>query len=291
MISIIICARKKEISPELKENIGATIGIPYEVVWIDNSENKHSIFTAYNEGVSRSRHELLVFMHDDVLYHTQDWGQKVIDHFRDEKVGAIGVAGTPYLSYTPGGWWSSGVGYLHLLQSDNRDSEPFLQNFFPASNTAEVVALDGVWFCIRKNIFITVRFDEDTFKGFHFYDVDTTLQVYCAGYKLLCIKDVLIHHLSMGMLDGKWVENALLFNNKWKSQLPISVRPYTLKEQCHIEYRVLNELMSKQAENGEKNTYIYWSGLKRLLGFKRGLLYIKTPVWGTRLFLKYLRSK
>src|ERR1700694_3286517 len=245
MISIIICARKQEIGPELQENIASTIGVPYEVVWIDNSENRHTIFTAYNEGVARSRHGLLVFMHDDILYHTQDWGKKVQDHFRDESTGAIGVAGTPYLAYAPGGWWSSGAGYLHLVQSENKNAPPFLQQYFPENSMKEeVVALDGVWFCIRKKIFSEVRFDEDRFKGFHFYDVDTTLQVYRAGYKLWCVRDVLIHHLSMGMLDGKWVHNALLFQDKWKAQLPVSAKPFSLAQQCHMEYRVLNELMS-----------------------------------------------
>lgn len=291
MISLIICARRKEIDPGLAANIAATIGVPYEVVWIDNSANRYSIFSAYNEGVARSRYDLLVFMHDDVLYHTQDWGHRVLDHFRDERVGAVGVAGTPYVAYTPGGWWSSGVGYLHLLQSQSRSSEPFLQNYFPeGSVTEEVVALDGVWFCIRKDLFGTIRFDENTFKGFHFYDVDTTLQVHFAGYRLLCVKDVLIHHLSMGQLDGKWIHDAVRFHNKWKERLPATVKSYGLKERCHIEYRVLNELMSKQTENGVKKRSVYWSGLRRLLHFPGGLRYIKTPVWGSRLLLQYIGS-
>lgn len=291
MISIIICARKPQIAPELDENIRSTIGVDHEVIWIDNSENRYSIFTAYNEGVSRSRYPFLVFMHDDVLYHTHNWGELLIRHFEDEGVGAIGVAGTPYMSYTPGGWWSTGVGYLHLLQSERKGDEPFLQNFFPSGiNTVEAVALDGVWFCIRKKLFETIRFDSEHFNSFHFYDVDTTLQVFRAGYKLLCVKDILIHHLSMGQLDSKWLDNAMIFHQKWKEQLPISVRAYSLGEQSHIEYRVLNELMSKQAENGERPSRIYGSGLGRLLRSPRSLRYFKTPVWGLKLLGKYLIS-
>jgi len=51
MISIIICSRTASISDELTQNINQTIGIPYELVIIDNSDNLYSIFSAYNEGV------------------------------------------------------------------------------------------------------------------------------------------------------------------------------------------------------------------------------------------------
>ena len=71
MISIIICSRTASISDELNQNIDQTIGIPYELVVIDNSENLYSIFSAYNEGVKRSKYEMLCFMHDDIIFKTK----------------------------------------------------------------------------------------------------------------------------------------------------------------------------------------------------------------------------
>jgi hypothetical protein len=293
MISIIICARKEDIAPELRENIEATIGVPYEVIVIDNSRNEHTIFTAYNKGVSLSRFPILLFMHDDIHYHTANWGTKLEAHFSDEKVGAVGIAGTPYLSYTPGGWWSSGVGHLYLLQTKPENGQTELENYFPEDSIAqEVVVLDGVWFCIRKKLFDSIRFDEDNFKGFHFYDVDTTLQVFKAGYRLLCIRDILIHHQSMGKLDSKWVENAFIFHNKWKEHLPVAITSYNLEQQCNMEYRVLNEMMSTQIGSGSQSrSQVYFNGLRKLLSFRKGYRYFKTPVWASRLLLKYLRSR
>lgn len=44
MISIIICSRYSSLSQELQSNIHATIGAcEYELVHIDNSENKYNI--------------------------------------------------------------------------------------------------------------------------------------------------------------------------------------------------------------------------------------------------------
>lgn len=51
MLSLIICSRTPRISEELERNIAETIGCEYELVVIDNSKNKYSIFSAYNQGV------------------------------------------------------------------------------------------------------------------------------------------------------------------------------------------------------------------------------------------------
>ena len=88
MISIIICSRTASISDELTQNIDQTIGLPYELVIIDNSENLYSIFSAYNEGVKRSKYEVLCFMHDDIIFKTNDWGINVMNRFKSSNLGA-----------------------------------------------------------------------------------------------------------------------------------------------------------------------------------------------------------
>lgn len=286
MISIIICARQADITPGLRKNIETTIGVDHEIIVIDNSQNQHTIFSAYNKGVQLSRFPLLLFMHDDIEYRTDNWGPKLIEHFKDEKIGAVGIAGTHYMAYTTGAWWSSGVGHLHLLQSTKEDPEPKMQNYLPKNLSAgdEVLVLDGVWFCIRRKLFDAIRFDENTFHGFHFYDVDTTLQVREQGYTLKCIRDILIHHLSMGVLNKTWVDNAFLFHQKWKHQLPLSLVNYSLAEQCEMEYRVINEFIYTQIDCGyQKKSRIYFSAVKALFSFKKNYRYIKTPVWASRL--------
>ncbi len=294
MISIIICARKSDIAETLRQNIESTIGLVHEIIVINNSENKYNIFSAYNEGVRLSKFPFLLFMHDDVLMHTDHWGDKLLQHFNDEKVGAVGIAGTPYLSYAPGGWWSNGMGHLYLLQSNKPGQAPEFQNIFPKNSSEEnVVVLDGVWFCIRKSLFDVIRFDDKTFNGFHFYDADISVQISRAGYRLLCINDILLHHLSMGVLDKKWVDNAYIFHKKWKSQLPLATVDYGLAWQCKIEQRSVKEFIDTQLQNVPELTKssVYSSALKHLLSFKKGFHYYKTPVWILRLLYKYLTSR
>lgn len=87
MISIIICSRKNYISSKLLQNINDTIGTLYELITIDNSSNKYSIFSAYNLGVKQAKYPFLCFMHDDILFNTESWGRKVINHFNNSKIG------------------------------------------------------------------------------------------------------------------------------------------------------------------------------------------------------------
>ena len=294
MISIIICTRRTDGNVELRTNIQATVGIEHEVIIIDNSKNTESIFSAYNKGVHLSKYPYLLFMHDDVSYKTTGWGSRLVAHFKDPKVGAVGVAGTHYMSYTAGGWWSSGIGHLYLLQSEKADAPPEQLNYLPPDMSAgnDVVVLDGVWFSIRKELFNQISFDQQTFNGFHFYDVDITLQVFQRGYKLLCIKDILIHHLSMGVLNKTWVENAYLFHQKWKHVLPISLVDYSVSDRSSMEYRVLNELLSTEKENKTaKPSALYYKAFKNLLSYKAGLRYFKTPVWAMQFYFKFLSSK
>ena len=91
MLSLIICSRTKDLPLILKENIESTIGTEYELVVIDNSKNQYSIFSAYNEGVRRSKGDLLCFMHDDIMYDAVGWGNNVVRHFDDPNTGLIGV--------------------------------------------------------------------------------------------------------------------------------------------------------------------------------------------------------
>ncbi|RZL34369.1 MAG: glycosyltransferase, partial [Pedobacter sp.] len=104
LISIIICSRTTTISDKQKNNIAATVGFEHEIIAIDNSKNELSIFEAYNIGILKSKGDIFCFMHDDIFFHTQDWGKNVYHHFSNDQVGAIGVAGSPYATKMPGSW-------------------------------------------------------------------------------------------------------------------------------------------------------------------------------------------
>ena len=240
MISLVICSRTSQLNESLRQNIDATIGVEYELVLIDNSTNELSIFKAYNKGIELSKYPFICFMHDDIEYQTNNWGKLAISRFEDNMVGAIGVSGSPYMSVLPGPWWASGLISKYILEVNKQ--EEYIVNIAyqtPKGNTLEVVALDGVWLFIRKAALKDIQFDENTFKGYHFYDLDISMQLKKSGFILLSVYDVLIKHYSMGNINYSWLKSSLLFSFKWRNRLPMSIIKTSLYQKILFEYKSL----------------------------------------------------
>lgn len=289
MISLIICSRTASLSPTLEDNIKETIGVDYELIVIDNLEKKYSIFEAYNIGVEKSKYPVLCFMHDDISYHTTNWGKVVLNHFADEKTGAIGIAGSPYAPAMPGSWWGGEITNTNLL---NGDGDLIQKRYLPASaQKNEVILLDGVWICIRKSLFNIIRFDDINYNGFHFYDVDTCMQISIAGYKIYCVFDVLIRHYTKGNnMNHNWIENAGIFAKKWQRALPLSCISLSYAQRCEAELKTLKEYVYSLIYDGQSKIAANKIGMLRLFGFYKGYFYRQTPIhllkYGIKCFWK-----
>lgn len=292
MISIVICSRSSSIGEELQENIALTIGVPYELVVIDNSCNKYTIFEAYNLGVQKSKFPYLCFMHDDILYHTKDWGSKVINYFADGTTGAIGIAGSPYATYLPGSWWGGELVNETLMRVDGIKLKPTTKSIgcaFPSSGKTAVAVLDGVWLCIRKSIFSDISFDEESYTGFHFYDVDISLQIIAQGHQNYSINDIFISHSSPSNVNRNWCENALIFNKKWADFLPLSCMELNPSRKNEAELKTLKEYLYILMDNNYSRKTLYKIAFGRLLQFGKSFLHYRTPLYAIK-FLYMIRK-
>lgn len=229
MISIVICSREEHISSELELSIKNTIGCEFELVIIDNSNNNHTIFSAYNEGILRSKGEVLCFCHDDILFRSMNWGRRVMSYFQEDcKLGVLGVAGAHFLPSVPMYWSSSPFISEHNLNNDNGKQEEFFHDYFFNDNkSVEVVAVDGMCFFMPTIAFEKMSFDESTYSGFHLYDMDICLQAIAQGYKVKVCRDILIEHAwsEKGSAKKKGYDvltkNLNRFCDKWSANLPI----------------------------------------------------------------------
>ena len=226
MISIIICSQHPIIQESLKLNIRDTIGVDYEIIHIDNSQHKFSIFEAYNKGVEKARGEFLCFMHEDVVYHSNNWGFVVEQHLALPFVGAIGVAGGCVIPNIMD-WRFLEYQSVYLIQGAYTDEEkPLYYISSPAMSIKKtslnvVASLDGVWICIRRELFRQIRFDETTFHEFHMYDTDICMQINKLGLGIFVTYDILLEHKSMGSFSDRYLANLKIFHNKWKKDLPM----------------------------------------------------------------------
>lgn len=241
MISIIICSINKTLAEQVQKNIAETIGTVWETIVIDNTQYPKGITQVYNIGASKAQHDILCFVHEDVIFSTQNWGKKLIEYFNtDSELGLIGIAGSKYKSNKPSGW------YNNLKQADccniwHLDAQGKKQHLFlnpdTQSSYQEVVSLDGVFLCTRKKVWNETKFDEELLKGFHLYDIDFSVRV-SKRHKNIVIYDINIVHLTEGGSFGNhWLEDTLRWHKKYRPQLPIFTN--NLKPNIHFYNKVV----------------------------------------------------
>lgn len=266
MISIIICNQSSKISPELEKNISETIGVEYEIICIDNSINQYNIFQAYNLGILKTRYPIICFMHNDIRYHTMNWGNKLVSYFASPNVGMVGVAGATYVSKFPGIWWgiNNKGNKTDSTRQYNIDTDRFnvssqhltLNNPYKEV-VSEVVVLDGLFFCIPKRLFERISFDE-SYGGFHFYDIDISMQIKQLGYRNLCVYDILIEHISRANLSKEWILASRKFFTKWRRSLPVATYGYDRIVRKKMEENNLQTMLNILSAN-QISVFNYYS--------------------------------
>ncbi len=277
MISIITCSVDPVRLEKFSQNVAQTIGVPYEIIPIDNSSNTYGICSAYNLGGSQAKYPYLCFVHEDVSFETEGWGHRVIAHLQDPSVGLIGVAGGDARAMVPSSW-SVPIGskHIHLYQhyKYTKGQSSLIRETDGADylTRKRVVALDGVWLCTRQDVFQRFQFDNKTFTGFHGYDIDFSLQVNTA-YAVYVVFDILLHHFSEGKPDRTWVKSAMLLSRKWRSELPVSVNLESREVYALHHWRSMRAFLERLKELGypvpQRMYYLLYYSFNRFFSLRR----------------------
>lgn len=282
MLSLIIASVHPHLLQRVKQNAEETIGLPYEFIVFNNSSGEKGICEIYNQGIAMAKGSILCFMHEDIAFVTKDWGKTVQGLFeQNAKLGIVGIAGGTYKPLMPSGWYSQGSPQTersNLIQSFKfEERETHHANINPTGESlAKVVAVDGVWMCVKKEVTRCFLFDSATFKNFHCYDIDFCLSAGKA-YDIAVTYDVLIHHFSEGNFNRQWMDQTMLLYKKWEGELPKSVHGFTKKQITKIE----------------KQNFRFWLKQIHALGYSKDLAYwlLHRPkfyqVLGLKYFLKF----
>lgn len=279
MVSIVICSRKKELDPDFVYNISNTIGCDYELVIIDNSNNKHTIFEAYNLGIKRSLGEFIAFIHDDIYFQSTNWGEIIKTIFyKDESIGLLGVAGVKIKTKMPSGHWNCPLKYkeISIIQHISKNDVQKWNYGFHNGSESQVVAIDGVFMVIKNND--TLSFNE-ALKGFHNYDLNISFQCHKIGVKIVVTNQILIEHYSNGNINNSWYKSTYKIHEIYKDILPLKTIDVAVEDFDDLEFK-----------NGLSflNPFIYVGSFKEIIKLWGQLFLIKPKALLKIKFLKTL---
>ena len=181
MITIGYCTKK--IDPEFKEYIEQSCGVhKMEVIPFENP-GTHSLSEAYNIILEKASNDIVVLCHDDLYFEKKNWGNKVLKHFkRNPEYGILGVAGTKFFPKSAR-WWEiteEMLGIVNHQQDEKKWTNQYSES--KGSKLDDTVIVDGLFIALDKTK-IKHKFDE-SFDGFHFYDLGFSFKNFISGVKI-----------------------------------------------------------------------------------------------------------
>jgi glycosyltransferase involved in cell wall biosynthesis len=227
-ISIVFSTRK--IDQSFVEHLKKTCLHKWVEVLPYENNGEYSLSEIYNMGLKEAKSDIIVFCHDDIIFNTKNWGEKVIKAFnRNQGYGILGLAGTTHM--VDGMWWRirkamhGSVKHTDGIKTwENKYSESY------GNQLKEVVAVDGVFMAVHRSR-IVLGFDQ-RFEGFHFYDIPFCVENYLEGVDVGVMSNIEIVHKSVGATNEKWDLNKKLFDEIYSEYLPICID----KENEHIVF-------------------------------------------------------
>ena len=260
-MSLSVIFSTKKINPEFVNLIVKSSGVHnIEIIPYENP-GKYSLTELYNKGLKESKNNIVVFCHDDIKFDTNNWGRKILNHFkRDTSFGIIGVAGSRYMP-SSGKWWED-FNKMHGAVYHEHEGKRWLSRYSNdiGNHLDEVLLVDGLFFSVNKEN-LSNTFNEDV-KGFHFYDVDFSFSNHLSGTKVGVCTDIKITHLSIGMTNDEWEKNRVVFAEKYSELLPKKInRTLRKKEKLNILIGCLN---FNDYTGSELHVYELAKGLRKL---------------------------
>lgn len=223
MVSIIICSIRKELRDQLKRNIIETIGLEnYEIIVVENETNSYSIAAAYNMAAKSSLYSYLCFIHEDIIFHVNNWGQILLKYLQNHEISLVGILGCTIKTKAPSGVFTN-IKQLNRINQYQRYPNGRLIHYYenPRHETySEVSVLDGIFLACSKNNWQKTLFDENELRGFHGYDLDFSLAQQENG-KVVVVYDISVEHISFGGNTTGWIDAQLYVSKKWKAALPL----------------------------------------------------------------------
>ena len=221
-ITIVVSSKKmKDEKKDLIDNIANTCGCRADILFITNPDGV-GLSKIYNTVLKDDgTNEIILFIHDDIEFLKDGWGNEIISLFEKYKqYGIIGVAGSAEFDEN-GAWWNYKRRYGQVMHK--HDGKSWLTQFSPLlkEDLKEVCVIDGLFIAVNKKR-ISKMFDEKF--NFHFYDIAFCLANYFdKKTKIGVTTNIRISHNSIGELNEEWYKNRDIIVDMYQDKFPVSV--------------------------------------------------------------------
>ena len=219
---ITIAYSTRETNPELQEYFRKSSGVHNsQIIEVVNPDGK-SLTEVYNEILEQSTFDIVILCHNDIYFDSNNWGQKIMNHFKRSDYGILGVAGSTQLPKS-GMWWEDRTKMIGIVNHEHEGKKwtsKYSDNL--GNSIKETVLVDGLFIALHKNR-IKKNFDENV-KGFHLYDVNFCFRNFIEQVKIGVVFDIKITHKSIGMTNEQWDANRKLFAEEFESLLPVKIK-------------------------------------------------------------------
>ena len=145
------------------------------VIW-----NSKSMTSGYNLAMALSKAKYKIYIHQDTFLFDRDYTRKLIETMKAEDYDLLGLAGCDNIP-ADGRWGYSPQSEIHMCLY--QDMVLYIMNSVteqPETKTLETAIEDGVLLATRQN----VRWREDLFQYYHFYDLSECIEYRKLGYKV-----------------------------------------------------------------------------------------------------------
>ncbi len=176
MISLVCCYNNLQQYKDMQKSLENQT-VEYELIGIDNREGKYkSAASALNAGGGRAHGEILIFLHQDIIFEKENSLENFVKAIPNDKDSIVGLYGASH-------------GKRKKI----------------AENLYEAETLDECCVAMHKTVWKRLKFNEDICNGWHLYVVELCLRAGEQGI-LIASGNFDIKHLSSGTVDEKYMK-------------------------------------------------------------------------------------
>lgn len=209
MVSLICCYNDPALYQDLEKGAGRQ-SVACELIGIDNRHGRYpSAAAALNAGAGQARGDVLVFVHQDIVFSSEDSLKQIAQSAANNKDTIVGLAGA--------------------FRGKRREVGP---NLFFAET------LDECCVAMQRSIWEQLRFDEAICDGWHLYMAEFCLRAAQAGVSS-AYGNFDIIHLSTGNVDEQYMKTFKKLLVKYRDRKWITTTCKTMPANLFVFYMYL----------------------------------------------------